>query len=54
LKFIIIIIQDDLKEEMEDVLTTTEERETVDQFIEISVEEPQKIGDGMNSFLAYK
>jgi hypothetical protein len=39
---------------MEDVLTTTEERETVDQFIEISVEEPQKIGDGMNSFLAYK
>lgn len=35
-------------------MTTTEERETVDQFIEITVEEPQKMGDGMNSYLAYK
>ncbi len=40
---------------MEDVLTTaTEERETVDQFLEINVEEPQKMGEGMNSYLAYK
>lgn len=39
---------------MEDVITTSEERDTVDQFIEITVEEPQKVGEGMNSFLAYK
>lgn len=38
---------------MEDVITTTE-RESGDSFIEITVEEPQKIGDGMNSYLAYK
>lgn len=38
---------------MEDVLTTTE-RESGDNFIEISVEEPQKVGDGMHSYLAYK
>lgn len=39
---------------MEEVITTSEERDTVDQFIEITVEEPQKVGEGMNSFLAYK
>jgi hypothetical protein len=39
---------------LEDVITTSEERETGDQFIEISVEEPQKMGEGMTSFLAYK
>lgn len=38
---------------MEDVLTATE-RESGDNFIEIIVEEPQKVGDGMNSYLAYK
>lgn len=38
---------------MEDVLTTTE-RESGDNFIEISVEEPQKVGDGMHSYLAYQ
>lgn len=43
-----------LKEEtMEDVITATE-RESSDNFIEISVEEPQKVGDGMHSYLAYK
>jgi hypothetical protein len=30
------------------------ERESGDTFIEINVEEPQKVGDGMNSYLAYK
>lgn len=38
---------------MEDVITATE-RESGDNFIEISVEEPQKVGDGMHSYLAYK
>lgn len=38
---------------MEDVITSTE-RESGDSFIEISVEEPAKVGDGMNSYLAYK
>lgn len=38
---------------MEDVITATE-RESGDTFIEIMVEEPQKIGDGMHSYLAYK
>lgn len=38
---------------MEDVITSTE-RESGDRFIEISVEEPAKVGDGMNSYLAYK
>lgn len=43
-----------LKEDtMENVITATE-RETSDNFIEISVEEPQKVGDGMHSYLAYK
>jgi sorting nexin-1/2 len=35
---------------MEDV--TTEENS--DQFIEISISEPQKVGEGMTSYLAYK
>lgn len=39
---------------MEDVITTTTVRESGDEFIEVIVEEPQKIGDGMNSYLAYK
>jgi hypothetical protein len=39
---------------MEDVITTTTDRENGDEFIEIIVEEPQKVGDGMNSYLAYK
>jgi hypothetical protein len=39
---------------MEDVITTSDERETDGQSIEITVDEPQKIGDGMNSYLAYK
>jgi hypothetical protein len=39
---------------MEDVITTTTERESGDNYIEIIVEEPQKIGEGMNSYLAYK
>lgn len=38
---------------MEDVITATE-RESGDNFIGISVEEPQKVGDGMHSYLAYK
>jgi sorting nexin-1/2 len=38
---------------MEDVMAITE-RESGDTFIEISVEDPQKIGDGMHSYLAYK
>lgn len=38
---------------MEDVITTTE-RESGVNYIEIVVEEPQKVGDGMNSYLAYK
>jgi hypothetical protein len=38
---------------MEDVIAMTE-RESGDNFIEISVEEPQKVGDGMHSYLAYK
>ncbi|CRL01630.1 CLUMA_CG014277, isoform A [Clunio marinus] len=42
------------EESMEDVITMTAERETGDTFIEITVEEPQKIGDGMTSYLAYK
>ncbi|CAG9797395.1 unnamed protein product [Chironomus riparius] len=39
---------------MEDVITTSDEREIDGKSIEISVDEPQKIGDGMNSYLAYK
>jgi hypothetical protein len=39
---------------MEDVITTTTVREGGDEFVEVIVEEPQKIGDGMNSYLAYK
>lgn len=39
---------------MEDVITTSEQRDDADQFIEITVEEPQKVGEGMTSFLAYK
>lgn len=38
---------------MEDVIAITE-RESGDNFIEINVEEPQKVGDGMHSYLAYK
>ena len=38
---------------MEDVITATE-RESGDNFIEITVEEPQKVGEGMHSYLAYK
>lgn len=38
---------------MEDVMAIGE-RESGDNFIEINVEDPQKIGDGMNSYLAYK
>lgn len=38
---------------MEDVIAIAE-RESGDNFIEISVEEPQKVGDGMHSYLAYK
>lgn len=41
-------------DDMEDVITTSEERDSADQLIEITVEEPQKVGEGMNSFLAYK
>ena len=52
---VIEFFQEDPKDDvMEDVITTSEERDTVDQFIEITVEEPQKVGEGMNSFLAYK
>lgn len=39
---------------MEDVRTTSEEQRDTDQYIEITVEEPQKMGEGMTSFLAYK
>jgi hypothetical protein len=39
---------------MEDVITTSDERETNGHFIQIEVEEPQKMGDGMNSYLVYK
>ena len=39
---------------MEDVITTSDEREIDGKSIEITVDEPQKIGDGMNSYLAYK
>lgn len=35
---------------MEDVPTD----EAGDAFIEISVSDPQKVGDGMGSYLAYK
>lgn len=38
---------------MEDVIAIAE-RESGDNFIEITVEEPQKVGDGMHSYLAYK
>lgn len=30
------------------------ETENYDQFLEISVTEPQKVGDGMGSYMAYK
>ena len=30
------------------------ERESGDDFIEISVSDPQKIGDGMGAYMAYK
>lgn len=35
---------------MEDIITNENE----DQFIEITVSEPHKIGDGMGSYIAYK
>lgn len=35
---------------MEDVAT----EESSDQFIEITVSEPQKIGEGIGSYIAYK
>lgn len=37
---------------MEDV--TTEENINDSGYIEISIGEPQKVGDGMGSYLAYK
>jgi hypothetical protein len=39
---------------MEDILTHSGDAESNCGSIEITVEEPQKIGDGMNSYLAYK
>lgn len=35
---------------MEEVSTN----ESADQFIEITVSEPQKVGDGIGSYVAYK
>lgn len=39
---------------MEDVITASDERDIDGQSIEITVDEPQKMGDGMNSYLVYK
>lgn len=39
---------------MEDVITASDERETGGESIEITVEEPQKMGDGIQSYLVYK
>ena len=47
---LIFFFQGPLSSVMEDVITN----ENGDQFIEITVSEPQKIGDGMGSYLAYK
>lgn len=39
---------------MEDEIQLSDEREIDGQSIEITVEEPQKMGDGINSYLVYK
>ena len=36
------------------ILTTQAEGEGGDDFIQITVSDPQKIGDGMSSYMAYK
>lgn len=45
-----ITLQNQLPSVMEEVMTN----KNGDQFIEITVSEPQKVGDGMGSFIAFK
>lgn len=45
-----LYFQPDSKSTMEDVAT----EESSDQFIEITVSEPHKIGEGIGSYIAYK
>lgn len=51
--------QESLQEPSRSLLQSTQsleevETESYDQFLEIAVTEPQKVGDGMGSYIAYK